>query len=294
VRGVRNAGIIFFEDTNFDASARERARSLDIIIAGSTWNAEVLRAAGFANVRCVQQGIDPTIFHPAPRSGLLADRFVVFSGGKLEYRKGQDLVVAAFRRFRERHPEALLVTAWHNAWPQLISDLDLAGHVSGTPRFNSEGLLVTEWLDANGLPPEAVLDIGRTPNALMGAVVREADVALFPNRCEGGTNLVAMECIAAGVPTIVSANTGHLDLVATGGCIAVTRQAPVRPPTRFYKATEGWGESSIDEIVDALEKVYSGRQAASDAAIRGAAVMKDWTWPRQIDRLMQVLAPLAG
>jgi glycosyltransferase involved in cell wall biosynthesis len=211
-----------------------------------------------------------------------------------EYRKGQDLVVAAFRRFRERHPEALLVTAWHNAWPQLISDLDLAGHVSGTPRFNSEGLLVTEWLDANGLPPEAVLDIGRTPNALMGAVVREADVALFPNRCEGGTNLVAMECIAAGVPTIVSANTGHLDLVATGGCIALTRQAPVRPPTRFYKATEGWGESSIDEIVDALEKVYSGRQAASDAAIRGAAVMKDWTWPRQIDRLMQVLAPLAG
>ena len=29
----------------------------------------------------------------------------------------------------------------------------------------------------------------------------------FSNRAEGGTNLVAMECMAAGVPTIVSNNT---------------------------------------------------------------------------------------
>ena len=44
----------------------------------------------------------------------------------------------------------------------------------------------------------------------MGAVMQEADVALFPNRCEGGNNLVALEAIASGVPTILSANTGHL------------------------------------------------------------------------------------
>lgn len=291
VHARRNIGMIFFEDPAFDAQAMERARSLDHIVAGSAWNGDVMRAAGFSHVTTVPQGIDPTVFHPAPRSGQLRDRFVIFSGGKLEYRKGQDIVVAAFRRFRERHPDALLVTAWHNAWPHLISDLELAGHVKGTPRFNSEGLLITEWLAQNGIQADAVLDVGHTPNALMGAVVREADVALFTNRCEGGTNLVAMECMAAGVPTIVSANTGHLDLVNAGGCVALSRQAAVPAPTRFYRSTEGWGESDVDEIVDMLERLYSDRQAAQQVAIRGAEVMKDWTWPKQVDRLLQVLQP---
>ena len=51
------------------------------------------------------------------------------------------------------------------------------------------------------------------PNVGMPHVLHEADVALFPNRAEGGTNLVAMECLASGIPTILSANTGHLDLL---------------------------------------------------------------------------------
>ena len=58
-----------------------------------------------------------------------------------------------------------------------------------------------------------VLDLGRVPNAGMPRILRECDVAVFPNRAEGGTNLVAMKCMACGVPTILSANTGHLDLI---------------------------------------------------------------------------------
>ena len=40
-----------------------------------------------------------------------------------------------------------------------------------------------------------------------------SDTALFPNRCESGTNLVAMEAMAAGIPVILSNNSGHLDLI---------------------------------------------------------------------------------
>jgi tetratricopeptide (TPR) repeat protein/glycosyltransferase involved in cell wall biosynthesis len=286
----RNIGVVFFEDTHLDSQALARARSLDAIVTGSTWNAEVLAGYGLTNVRTVVQGIDPTVFHPAPRSGLFGDRFVVFSGGKLEYRKGQDIVVAAFRRFHERHPEALLVTAWHNHWPQLITDLELAGHVRGVPRASNGALLVSEWLVANGIPAAASLDIGCTPNALMGQIVREADVALFPNRCEGGTNLVAMECMAAGVPTIVSANTGHLDLTATGGCFALTNQRPTRKPTRYFTGVDGWGESDVDEIVALLERLHADRALAVDRAAAGAAAMASLTWESQIRTLLSAIA----
>ena len=289
LRAQKNVGVVFFEDTHFAPDAIGRAAALDAIVAGSSWNAEVLRAYGLCNVHTVIQGIDPTVFHPAEQTGLFRDRFVVFSGGKLEYRKGQDIVVAAFRRFHERHPDALLLTAWHNHWPQLISDLELGGHVRGVPRVLNGSLRIAEWLAANGLPETAVLDVGRTPNVLMGQVVREANVALFPNRCEGGTNLVAMECMAAGIPTIVSANTGHLDLLATGGCFALRRQQNVKHPSRHFTGVDGWGESDVNEIVELLERLYVDRALATERAAIGAAAMASLTWERQVAALLKAI-----
>jgi len=289
LRAQRNVGVVFFEDTHFAPDAIERAAALDAIIAGSNWNAEVLRAYGLHNVHTVIQGIDPTVFHPAERTGLFRDRFVVFSGGKLEYRKGQDIVVAAFRRFRDRHPDALLLTAWHNHWPQLIADLELAGHVRGAPRVLNGSLEIAEWLASNGIPESAVLDVGRTPNVLMGQIVREADVALFPNRCEGGTNLVAMECMAAGIPTIVSANTGHLDLLATGGCFALRGQRNAILPSRHFTGVDGWGESDVDEVVELLERLYADRTLAAERAAVGAAAMANLTWERQVTVLLKAI-----
>ena len=290
LRATRDIGVVFFEDAHIPEDGLTRARALDAIVAGSTWNAEVLRAYGLTNVHAVVQGIDPTVFHPAPRSGVFGDRFTIFSGGKLEFRKGQDIVVAAFRRFRERHPDALLVTAWHNHWPQLIADLDLAGHVRGVPRAVNGRLNVAEWLVANGIPASAILDIGCVPNAMMGQIVRETDVALFPNRCEGGTNLVAMECMAAGVPTIVSANTGHLDLLATGGCFALRSQRQVPQPTRYFANVDGWGESDVDEIVALLQRLHDDYELRSQRAAAGAQAMQALTWENQIDALLKAIA----
>jgi tetratricopeptide (TPR) repeat protein/glycosyltransferase involved in cell wall biosynthesis len=289
LHGDRNVGVIFFEDTHFDDTAINYARLHDVIIAGSSWNAEVLRAYGLTNVRTVIQGIDPSVFHPAPRAGMFGDRFVVFSGGKLEYRKGQDIVVAAFRKFVKSHPDALLVTAWHNHWPQLIADLELAGHVRALPRVANGALQITEWLAANGIPRHASFDVGLTPNAMMGQIVREADVALFANRCEGGTNLVAMECMAAGVPTILSANTGHLDLTATGGCFALRSQRAVKHPTKYYTGVDGWGESDVDEIVVLLERLYADRELARARAAKGADAMSKLTWKSQIEALLAAI-----
>ncbi|HWA17016.1 MAG TPA: hypothetical protein VG817_11310, partial [Gemmatimonadales bacterium] len=124
VRAPRNIGVCFLEDTRLSPESIKWAEAYDLIIAGSAWNRDLLQQYGLPNVRLVQQGIDPSVFHPGPRSGLLTKRFVIFSGGKLEYRKGQDLVIAAFRRFQMRHSEALLIAAWHNEWPESMAGID--------------------------------------------------------------------------------------------------------------------------------------------------------------------------
>jgi glycosyltransferase involved in cell wall biosynthesis len=290
VGGEKNAGFIFFEDTGFDADALDRARWFDRILVGSSWNRDVLTGLGLDDVVCVLQGIDERLFHPGPRAGLFGERFVVFSGGKLEYRKAQDIVLAAFRVFHRRHPDALLVAAWHNPWPESAHSLATSPHGTAAPEIGADGnLRIAEWIAAQGIPADAVRIIGWLSNLQMPALLREAHVGLFPNRCEGGTNLVAMETMACGVPCILSANTGHLDLIDDERCYPLRQQPPCACGN---DRTGAWGESSVDEIVETLERVYAGRDEAARRGLLGAAFMETLTWRSQIAKLLTVLSDL--
>lgn len=292
LHGRHTVGLIFSEDTQFTAADLAKASAYDRLIAGSNWNAEILRQNGLQQVVTVCQGVDPTLFHPASKSGLWGDRFVIFSGGKLEFRKGQDIVVKAFREFHARHADAFLLTAWHNRWPATMAGLDRAGYVDGVPTVDASGRLqVQDWLVNQGIPESACLDVGPLANPLVGQILREADVALFPNRAEGGTNLAAMESFACGIPTILSANTGHLDLIHDDHCYALRQQQPVAP-TSHYHGTDGWGESDLDEILETLETIYQNRDHARQIGQAAARFMHDWTWEKQVERLLEAIADL--
>lgn len=293
LRGQPTVGVIFFETGRLSPEAVERAAAYDVIVTGSTWNEQVLRAHGVEHVRTVLQGVDPAMFHPAPRGGLFRDRFLVFSGGKLELRKGQDLVLAAFRRFAERHPDALLVTAWHSPWPEIARQVERSGLTAPVPMTADGRIDVVGWAADSGIAPSQVVDLGTVPNPLLPPLLRDMDVAVFPNRCEGGTNLVAMECMACGVPVILSANTGHLDLIGPGNCYPLTRQPPFRAADAAESAaTDGWGDSDPDEIVDALERAYTDRGDALRRGALGAATLAPLTWHRTAAAMKDLILTL--
>ncbi len=284
VSGQPTIGICYLEDTTLTDEARERAKACTDILAGSTFVRNTLEGAGIPSSRVVLQGVDPTHFHPAPRAGWFRGRFTVFSGGKPEIRKGQDLVLLAFRAFAQRHPEALLLTAWHSPWPDSARSLD-ANTALSPVNFHPDGRFnPIKWALDNGIAPDQIIDLGHVPNADMARILREADVGLFPNRGEGGTNLVAMECMACGVPTVLSANTGHLDLIGDGNCHPLTRQRPMPG-----QGCDGWGESDVEEIVEALETIWSDRENAARTGARGAAFMAGLTWNRYATEIAEVI-----
>lgn len=294
IRGQPNIGVVFSENTAFDEQTRASSGHFDRLIAGSTWNAQVLRANGMDETVAIFQGVDPELFHPEPRVRWMSDRFVIFAGGKLEYRKGQDIVVAAFKAFRSRHPSAFLLSAWQNHWPQFLEGMDGTGHVAGLPQKDgNKGLLLQPWLERNGIGPEDSFDVGFVPNHVMPQVLRACDAAVFTNRGEGGTNLVAMECLACGLPTILSANTGHLDLISSEHCYALTDQRRVRS-TPLFPGVEGWGESSVEEVVAALERIYQDREQAVARGRQAARFMRDWSWQKQCARLLASIDAVSG
>jgi len=287
--GSPTFGVVFFETADLGAEPLARAKETPLIITGSTWNQRVLAEHGLTNVKTVLQGIDPTLFHPAPRSNMLGNRFCIFSGGKLEYRKGQDIVLAAFKIFARRHPEAMLVTAWHSPWPHVARTLDVSPFTRPVT-FTAEGRLdVNQWAIENEIDPSQVLDLGQVPNRQLPAVVREMDVAVFANRSEGGTNLVAMECMACGIPVVLSENTGHLDLIADDVCFPLHTQNPLPGIGAGIGNTPGWGESSVEEIVETLERIHADPDTAKRRGQRGAEMLAGLTWARTAEQMKELL-----
>ena len=286
VRGTANVGVAFVEQTPLTPESSLHLQQYPLVVAGSSWNQQMLKAAGAPRVELVLQGVDTSHFHPAPRRNLFPGRFVVFSGGKLEYRKGQDLVVHAFRIFAERHKDALLLTAWSSPWPQLAHTIGVEQGLL-PPTVTADGQLdAAGWTQRNGIPEGQTVHCGAVPNRAMARILREADVALFSNRAEGGTNLVAMECMASGVPVILSANTGHFDLLQDGTAIALRDQSSVPGERRV-----GWGNSNVEEMVEALEAVYRDRSTASARALEGALNVHELTWTNQMNHLGELLLP---
>jgi glycosyltransferase involved in cell wall biosynthesis len=291
VQGTKNVGRCVFEDTRL-AGLDDKLAKYDVLLCASNWNAELLKAHSKKQVGMIFEGVDPSLFHPGPKAGLLDQgRFYIFSGGKVEYRKAHDLVLLAFREFSHRHKDAVLVTAWHSPWPHLSAGFQ--GRLSYPLELTRDGAIdIKSWVAKNGIDPAAVIELGRTPNPLMPALLREMDCALAVSRAEGCTNLPANEAMACGVPVILAANTGVLDLVGDGNCLPLRRQAPIR--NFAGSGTDGWGESDVEEIVEALERLYTDRALRETIGRRGA----EWiagegrTWAGHAERLKSLVLSL--
>jgi glycosyltransferase involved in cell wall biosynthesis len=257
ITGQPTIGVVFFDTAHLAAEIIARARSLPLIVAGSDWNKRILHEHGIDHVVTVLQGIDPALFHPAPSGGWLGDRFCVFSGGKLEHRKAQDIVLAAFRSFAQRHAEALLVTAWHCPWGDLARSLNVSGLVSPVQFAPGGNVNVVGWAAANGIDPAQILDLGAVPNREMPSILREMDVAVFP--------------------------------IDGDNCFVLDRQTPLDGYGAGLGEVAGWGESSVAEVVEMLELVFADREGARHRGRLAAASMTRLTWKHTAGQLKSLI-----
>ncbi|AUN30599.1 glycosyltransferase [Niveispirillum cyanobacteriorum] len=266
--GDRNVGVGAFTGTALPGKAVSDAKSYSKVVIHSTFNKQVLADHGITS-DCVFQGVDPVEVFPGVGNGMFGQRYIVFSGGKTEFRKGQDLVVAAFRAFNQRHPDALLVTAWGNFWPGTALTLRESTVLAVPPVVGPEGVDEAGWLRANGLPEGSFFNCGFLSRQVIAQVLHNCDLGIFPNRCEPGTNLVAMEAMACGVPVILSANTGHLDLIGEDRTYVLSRQSPI---VNDAEARRYWGESDVEELLETMEFAYQNRDDARARGKKGS----DW------------------
>jgi glycosyltransferase involved in cell wall biosynthesis len=291
ISAVRRVGYVMFEeDVEVQRTALDALRGFDAIAAACRWGEDTLREGGVTEVATVHQGVDVTRFNPrrAVRRHF-RNRFVVFSGGKFELRKGQDVVAQAFRIFADRHADALLTAAWHSpsaggGRSMLASPYRPFTSARGE-QFNDA---LRRWLSGAGIDLRRVNLVPQLPNAELGRFYADSDVGLFPNRCEGATNLVLMEYMACGRAVIATDFSGHRDVLSD------VNSFPLRGWRTAKSVRDGavrgrWCEPNIDEIVECLEQAYSDRERLADMGRRAAADLAEWTWDRAARRFLSLL-----
>lgn len=287
-----NIGYCFFEhDILAYHSIPTAAKKWDFIVAGSRWCEHHLRIAGVRNTTTILQGIDPATFQyhaPRPADG----RFIVFSGGKFEFRKGQDLVIAAMKIFMARHPDVWLSCAWHNLWEASIGTMEQSRVIT----FQNQSLpceeLYLNTLRANGIDMQRVMLHPKVTNAEMASIYANSDLGIFPNRCEGGNNLVMCEYMACGRPVVASTFTGHADVITPDNAFGLSRCAPVI--FRLDGLETGvWFESSVDDILERLEQAYTNRPLMLEKGRVASADMQRLSWTDAALRFHAIAAHLA-
>jgi len=220
----------------------------------------------------------------------LKDRFVVFSGGKFEYRKGQDIVIRAVKVMQERHKDVVLVNAWFNAWQQSFDTMRASPHLKWPTASGAFVEVMNKLLAENGLDMTRVLTLGQRPNALMARIYHNTDVGIFPNRCEGGTNLVLMEYMACGKPVVATASTGHGDVVREGNAKIIAIKGKTTVGGGAAGPVAQWPEPDVEDAVEKLEWMYQNREAAGALGRRAGEDMAKTTWAesaRGFERLLR-------
>ncbi len=268
------------------SKAFEYLAHYDKILTGSTWNQEIIEAATGKEVKVIYEGIDPGLFAPAPKSGWLdPEHFHIFSSGKVEFRKAQDVVLLAFRRFLKRHPDARLVTCWNSPFSDIGNGY--RGLCDAPLWLGPHGRLdIKRWAKDNDIDPAKIIDLGALPNFVLPQVLREMDVMLAPTRVESCTSLPVKEAMACGVPVIYGYHTGMKDLGGEGW--PLEKQTPIRASSEYFFPASNidWYESNDDEIQEALERIYRHRRRDYQAS---EYIRSQRTWERHTAELKEWL-----
>ena len=173
-------------------------RGADYVIANSENTRYILtRRWGLPErkVRLLYPGVDTTWFVPAPRDAAVrarlgwGERKVLLTVGRLQKRKGHDVMLRALATVRRLHPDALYSIVGdgdeRSSLERLVDELDLSGHVQFLGEVDEETLL---------------------------ACYQQCDLFVLPNReIEGdieGFGMVLLEAQACGKPVIAGQSGG--------------------------------------------------------------------------------------
>jgi glycosyltransferase involved in cell wall biosynthesis len=286
-RGKANYGYTFFE-SELTSNSVENAKKYDLVMGGSSWCKDRMLEKGINNCGVLIQGVDSDYFYPITEEKN-PDDFVIFSGGKFELRKGQDILLKAIKILQERYNDIFMVNSWYNIWPESMQLMAYSKHIKYEYKEGPWPEVMNHIYEINGLDPSRIKTYELVSNATQRELFKTSDIGVFPNRCEGGTNLVLMEYMACAKPVIVSNASGHKDVVTEENALLLNDLGNINLVDAEGKLVGRWQEPSLDELVAGIEYAYHHREEVRKIGEKAGEDMKNYTWDHSARQLLNIL-----
>jgi alpha-maltose-1-phosphate synthase len=217
---------------------RLELQNADWIIAPSAAVVESVRAAGYrGGVSEVPFGANPDLFRPGTKKD---GHFRVVYAGRIEMRKGV------------HH----LVQAWRDA--EIPGELLLAGSVADSEFVRQ---LRAQYTDT-------VREVGNLTDVELAQLFSGADVFAMPSLAEGSA-IVTYESLAAGLPCVVTHETGSVVRDGVEGFIV-----PIRSPAA---------------VAARLRQLYRDKTLRETMSAAARARAEDFAWASYHRRLMAAI-----
>lgn len=262
-------GMPIFELDGFSKIETHHLSQLDHIVVNSQWAKKVVEE-NIASVSCgvVPLGVDTDIFSPTNKN--TSDKSIFLNVGKMEYRKGHDVLIECFNKAFEPTDNAELWLLWENRFPNCNQDY---------------------W---NGLVKSSKNTIRIIPRRNTAEEVAEimnmSTCGIFLSRAEG-YNLPLLEMMACGRPTIATDYSGHTQYstMENADLIEISEYEPAKD--NEWPAFDGsfnWAkitDENKDEIIQKMRDNHNDRRF-NTAGIKTA---NELTWNKVTERLINEL-----
>jgi glycosyltransferase involved in cell wall biosynthesis len=267
-------GFPIFELNQFNKTELAHLRAPHTLIVCSKWAQEIIREQTGRDSYVVPLGVDTSIFKPTPYER--SENCIFFNCGKIELRKGHDILADAFSKAFEPKDNVQLWMAWSNPflteeetkeWENSYLSTKMGEHIKFVPRLKTQADLANV--------------MGRTT------------CGVFPSKAEGW-NLELLEMMAVGRQVICTDYSAHTEFASSDNAflIPITKMETAFDG-KFFHGQGEWGEiddHAIDTLVAHMRVIYDKWKHGTDLFNNeGVETANQFTWDNSVNKLMEIL-----
>lgn len=256
-----------FELNGFSSLEKHHLSTLDEIIVCSEW-AKSIVLGNVSTKKChvVPLGVDTSIFY---NRNTTLNKYVFLNIGKMEYRKGHDLIIAAFSDAFNKNDNVELWLSWDNPFPNcnknywinLCKSSKLSSKIKFIPRLETQEEL--------------------------SLLANQASCGIFPSRAEGW-NLPLLEMMACGKPVIATNYSAHTEYCNTDNSFLVDCELEPAKDNEWpqFDGTFEWGKPNYDQLVEHMRYVYNNNIRNN---IEGEKIANKLSWASSARKVLDAV-----